>query len=99
MKPKVKGISIYELKPSMILAEDLILNGLTLVAKEIALNNSMIKKILEFYPSNTIYIYADEEETAVSSSQTLRQQSLIETENVLNHFQIKSQNRCPFHCT
>ena len=55
MKPKVKSISIYELKPSMILAEDLILNGLTLVAKEIALNSSMIKKILEFYPSNTIY--------------------------------------------
>ncbi len=92
MKPNVKSISIYELKPNMILAEDLILNGLTLVAKEIALNNSMIKKILEFYPSNTIYIYADEEEIIVPSSQNLREQSLIQTENVLNHFSNRIDN-------
>ena len=86
MKQAVKGINIYELKPNMILAEDLILNGLTLVAKEIALNNSMIKKILEFYPSNTIYIYDDEVDQIESSSQNLRQQNLIQAENVLNHF-------------
>lgn len=86
MKQKVKSISIYDLKPNMILAEDLILNGLTLVAKQITLNNSMIKKILEFYPSDTIYIYADEEETVVPSSQNLRKQNLIQTENVLNNF-------------
>jgi len=86
MKPAVKGISIYELKPNMILAEDLILNGLTLVAKEIALNNSMIKKILEFYPFNTIYIYDNEVDSVEFNSQNLRHQKLIETENVLNHF-------------
>lgn len=33
MIQNVKRISIYELKPNMILAEDLMLNGLTLVAK------------------------------------------------------------------
>jgi HD-GYP domain-containing protein (c-di-GMP phosphodiesterase class II) len=86
MKPKIKRISIYGLRPDMILAEDLILNGLTLVAKEIALNDSMIKKIVEFYPSNTIYIYDDEEETSVSNSQNLGKQRLIQTENVLNDF-------------
>ena len=86
MKPKIKNISIYELKPSMILAEDLILSGSTLVAKEIALNDLMIKKILEFYPLSTICIHDAEEETAASSSQNLRKQSLIQTENILNHF-------------
>lgn len=86
MKAKVKSISIYELQPSMILAEDLILNGLTLVAKEIALNNLMIKKILEFYPSNTIYIYVDKDELDVPSSELSKQESFIKTENILIHF-------------
>ncbi|MBU3144180.1 HD-GYP domain-containing protein [Clostridium sp. CF012] len=81
MKPNVKSISIYELKPRMILSENLILNGLTLVAKEVVLNSTTIKKILELYPLNTISIYNDDEETVVSSSQTL-----IQTENVLNNF-------------
>jgi len=84
MKTKVKSINIYGLKPGMILTEDLVLNGLTLVAKKIALNSSMIKKILEFYPSDTISIY--EQETAVPISQNSRQENLIETENILNHF-------------
>ena len=86
MKSKVKSINIYELKPSMILAENLILNGLTLVAKEIALNDSMIKKILEFYPSDTVIIYESEKEIITPNSQSLRKQSLIQTENLLNHF-------------
>jgi len=92
MKPKVKSINIYELQPNMILADDLILNGLTLVAKEIALNNSMIKKILEFYPSNIITIYESEEETVVPTSQNLKKESLIQTENVLNRFSKKIDN-------
>ncbi|WP_291635603.1 HD-GYP domain-containing protein [Clostridium sp.] len=92
MKPKVISISIYDLKPSMILAEDLILNGLTLVAKKIALNNLMIEKILEFYPTNTINIYEAGEESLASSSPNLKAQSLIETENVLNHFSSRIDN-------
>ena len=86
MKSKVKSISIYELNPGMILAEDIIVNSLTLVTKETTLNNSMIKKILEFYPSNTINIYADEKEAIRSRSQNLNQQNLIQTKNVLNNF-------------
>jgi HD-GYP domain-containing protein (c-di-GMP phosphodiesterase class II) len=85
MKTKVKNINIYELKPNMILSEDLILNGLTLVTKEIALNNSMIKKILEFYPLNTINVY-DNDEINIPSSQISREQNLIQTEIVLNRF-------------
>lgn len=89
MKQNVKSISIYDLKPNMILSEDLILNGLTLVSKNIALNSSIIKKILEFYPSDTLYIYAGGEKIAVPSSQISREQSLIQTENILNHFSSK----------
>jgi len=85
MKTKVKSINIYGLKPGMILTEDLVLNGLTLVAKKIALNSSMIKKILEFYPSDTISIY-EQEQVAIPISQNSRQENLIETENILNHF-------------
>lgn len=86
MEKKVKNISIYDLKPSMILAEDLVLNGLALVKKEIELTNSMIKKILEFYPLNTIRIFEHGEDTVESALQTLRQQSLIKTENTLSEF-------------
>ncbi len=86
MKLKVKNISIYELKPSMILSDDLVLNGLTLVAKEVALNSTMIKKILEFYPSGTINIYTSDEGPIVPTSSNLRQENLIQTENTLNHF-------------
>lgn len=86
MKSKVKSISIYDLKPGMVLAEDLTLNGLTLVTKETALNISMIKKILEFYPADTIHIYTYDEESIAPSPESLRQQSLIQTENVLNSF-------------
>ncbi|MCB2290097.1 HD-GYP domain-containing protein [Clostridium sp. CS001] len=86
MEKKVKNISIYDLKPNMILSEDLVLNGLTLVTKEVPLNNSMIKKILEFYPSNTISIYLTEEEAIISAMQDSRQQVLIQTENKLSKF-------------
>jgi len=89
MKPKVKSISIYELKPNMILAENLILNGLTLVAKEIALNNSMINKILEFYPSDTIIVYESKDDPVIPSLRDSRKQALIKTENLLNHFSNK----------
>jgi len=89
MKPNVKSISIYDLKPNMILAENLILDGVTLVAKEIALNSSIIKKIVEFYPSNTIHIYESGEELLKSSSQNSREQTLIQTENILNRFSNK----------
>lgn len=92
MKPMVKSISIYELKSGMILVEDLILNGLTLVATEIPLSSSMIKKILEFYPSDTISIYAYEEETLLPGSQNSRQENLIQTENILNHFSTRIDN-------
>lgn len=86
MEKKVKNISIYDLKPNMILSEALVLNGLTLVTKEVPLNNSMIKKILEFYPSNTISIYLTEEEAMASALQGSRQQVLIQTENTLSEF-------------
>lgn len=86
MIPNVKRISIYELKPNMILAEDLMLNGLTLVPKKVSLNAMMIKKIFDFYPSNTTYIYTDEKKIIAPSIQTPEQQNLIETENLLNHF-------------
>ncbi|MBU3158235.1 HD-GYP domain-containing protein [Clostridium frigoris] len=86
MMPTVKRISIYELKPNMILAENLMLNGLTLVAKNISINVMMIKKIIEFYPSNTIYIYTNEKEAVTPSIQTPEKRSFIETENLLNHF-------------
>jgi len=89
MKQKVKSINIYELQPSMMLAEDLILNGLTLVTKKVALNNLIIEKILEFYPSNTISICSYEEKEAPSSSQNLRAQSIIQTEVLLNNFSKK----------
>ncbi|MGH4052409.1 MAG: HD-GYP domain-containing protein [Clostridium sp.] len=89
MEPTVKSISIYDLKPNMILAENLILEGVTLVAKEIALNSSIIKKIVEFYPSNSIQIYVSGEELVAPSSQNSRAQSLIETENILNRFSNK----------
>lgn len=86
MIPIVKSINIYKLIPNMILAEDLILSGITLVAKGIALNSSMIKKILESYPLDTISIYAKEEEETLPIHQNTRQESFIETENILNHF-------------
>jgi len=86
VEKKVKNISIYDLKPNMILSEALVLNGLTLVTKEVPLNNSMIKKILEFYPSNTISIYLTEEEAMASALQCSRQQVLIQTENTLSEF-------------
>jgi len=86
MIPNVKRISIYELKPNMILAENLMLNGLTLVAKNISINIMMIKKIIEFYPSNTIYIYTNEKKAVAPSMHTPEKQSFIETENLLNHF-------------
>ena len=86
MEQKVKSVSVYALKPSMILAEDIVLNGLTLVAKEIQLNNSMIKKILEFYPSDTIRIYDTTQEPIASDSKTSRSQSLIQTESILSYF-------------
>ncbi|MBU3158280.1 HD-GYP domain-containing protein [Clostridium frigoris] len=89
MKPNVKNISIYDLKPNMILTENLVLDGVTLVAKEIALNSSVIKKIVEFYPSNTVHIYVSGEELVVPSSQNSREQSLIQTENILNRFSNK----------
>ena len=92
MKQKVKSISIYKLKPNMILAEDLILNGLTLVTKEIALNSSMIKKILEFYPSDNISIYDHEQDITATISQKSRQEKIIETENVINHFSSRMDN-------
>ncbi len=66
MKKSIKNVSVYELKPNMILAKDLIINGITLVAKEISLNESMIKKILEFYPNDNLYIYASEDETCTA---------------------------------
>jgi len=91
MKPNIKSISIYELKPNMILAENLTLDGVNLVAAEIALDSSMIKKIVEFYPSNTLYIYSSGEELVVSSSQISREQSLIQTENILNRFSNKDR--------
>ncbi|MBU3155464.1 HD-GYP domain-containing protein [Clostridium estertheticum] len=86
MTPNVKRISIYELKPNIILAENLMLNGLTLVAKNISLNIMMIKKIIEFYPSNTIYIYVNEKETVTPSIQDSKGQSFIESESLLNNF-------------
>jgi HD-GYP domain-containing protein (c-di-GMP phosphodiesterase class II) len=86
VEKRVKSISIYDLKPSMILSEDLVINGLTLVTKEIPLNNSMIKKILEFYPLNTIRIYEYVEETIDSALLASREKSLIQTENTLNDF-------------
>jgi HD-GYP domain-containing protein (c-di-GMP phosphodiesterase class II) len=86
MGRKVKSVSVYDLKPNMILAEDLVLNGLTLVAKEIQLTNSMIKKILEFYPSDTIYICDLAQEPIVPSLGISRNESLIQTENVLSNF-------------
>lgn len=89
MKPNVKSISIYELEPNMILAENLVLDGVTLVAKEIELNSSVIKKIVEFYPSNTVHISVNGEELVVPSSQNSREQSLIQTENILNRFSNK----------
>jgi HD-GYP domain-containing protein (c-di-GMP phosphodiesterase class II) len=92
MIPIIKSISIYNLKPNMVLAEDLILNGITLVAKEIALNSSMIKKILEFYPLDTISIYAEEKETLVSPQPKTRQENYIETENILKHFSNRFDN-------
>ncbi|MBW9156704.1 HD-GYP domain-containing protein [Clostridium tagluense] len=87
MKPKVKSISIYELKPNMILAEDLILNGLNLLTKESALNSSIIKKILDFYPSNTISINDFEQAMEEPISQRLTQ-----TEKVLNNFSNRINN-------
>ncbi|MBU3128043.1 HD-GYP domain-containing protein [Clostridium tagluense] len=87
MKPKVKSISIYELKPNMILAEDLILNGLNLLTKESALNSSIIKKILDFYPSNTISI--NDFERAIEEPISQR---LIQTEKVLNNFSNRIDN-------
>ncbi|MBZ9636504.1 HD-GYP domain-containing protein [Clostridium sp. FP1] len=92
MKPTVKNISIYELKTGMILAEDLILNGLTLVTNKSTLNSSIIQKILDFYPLDTISIYAQESETIVPISQNSRQNNLIETENKLNHFSNRIDN-------
>ncbi len=89
MKPNVESVSIYELKPNMILAENLILDGVSLFAKETSLNSLIIKKIIEFYPSTTIHIYASGEELVVPSSQNSREQSLIETENTLNRFSNK----------
>lgn len=89
MKPNVKSISIYELEPNMILAENLVLDGVTLVAMGIELNSSVIKKIVEFYPSNTVRINASGEELIVPISQNSRQQSLIQTENILNRFSNK----------
>lgn len=86
MKQSIKSISAYDLKPSMILAEDLILNGLTLVAKEVELNDSMIKKILEFYTSDTIFIYELSQDSTDSSLKTSRNESLLKTENVLGDF-------------
>ncbi|MGH4118497.1 HD-GYP domain-containing protein [Clostridium sp.] len=91
MKTKVNNINIYELKPNMILSEDLILNGLTLVTKEVSLNNSMIKKILEFYPLNTINVY-DNGEMNIPDSQISREQNLIQTEIVLNRFSSNINN-------
>ncbi|GCD11179.1 HD-GYP domain-containing protein [Clostridium tagluense] len=87
MRPKVKSISIYELKPNMILAEDLILNGLNLLTKESALNSSIIKKILDFYPSNTISINDFEQAMEEPISQRLTQ-----TEKVLNNFSNRIDN-------
>ena len=92
MIPMVKSISIYKLKPNMILAENLILSGITLVAKEIALNSSMIEKILEFYPSDTISIYVQKEDTLVPLHQKTRQDNFIETENILQHFSNRMSN-------
>ncbi|MBU3175429.1 HD-GYP domain-containing protein [Clostridium estertheticum] len=86
MITNVKRISIYELKPNMILSEDLMLNGLTLVAKKTLLNVIMIKKIIKFYPSNTIYIYVNEENTVTPSVQDSNEQSLIKAESLLNNF-------------
>jgi HD-GYP domain-containing protein (c-di-GMP phosphodiesterase class II) len=86
VEKRVKSISIYDLKPSMILSEDLVINGLTLVTKELPLNNSMIKKILEFYPLNTIRIYEYVEETIDSALLASREKSLIQTENTLKDF-------------
>jgi HD-GYP domain-containing protein (c-di-GMP phosphodiesterase class II) len=86
VQKRAKNISIYDLKPSMILSEDLVLNGLTLVTKEIELTDSMIKKILEFYPSNTIRIYEQGEEAIASALKYLREQSSIQTENTLSNF-------------
>lgn len=92
MKSNVESISIYGLKPGMILAEDLILNGLTLVAKELALNSSIIKKILEFYPLDSVSIYTPKEEILIPSSENSRQENLIQTENILNHFSNRMDN-------
>ena len=86
MERKVKSISVYALKPGMILAEDLFLNGIILVAKEIELNNSMIKKIFEFYPLDTIRIYDIVQEPAVSTLKTSKSQSLMQTESILSYF-------------
>jgi HD-GYP domain-containing protein (c-di-GMP phosphodiesterase class II) len=86
VEKRVKSISIYDLKSSMILSEDLVINGLTLVTKEIPLNNSMIKKILEFYPLNTIRIYEYVEEAIDFALLALREKNLIQTENTLNYF-------------
>ncbi|MBU3111920.1 HD-GYP domain-containing protein [Clostridium lacusfryxellense] len=92
MKKNIKNVSVYELKPNMILAKDLIINSITLVAKEISLNESMIKKILEFYPNDNLYIYASEEETLLPTSQNLNVHSLIQTENLLNYFSKQISN-------
>ncbi|MBU3100218.1 MULTISPECIES: HD-GYP domain-containing protein [Clostridium] len=86
MSANVKRISIYDLKPNMILAENLMLNGLTLVAKNISLNIMMIKKIIKFYPSNTIYIYVNEKETLTPSFQDSKGHNFTETESLLNDF-------------
>ena len=92
MKSNVKSISIYGLKPGMILAENLILNGLTLVTKENALNSSIIKKILEFYPLDSVSIYSPEEATLLPSSEISRHDNLIQTEKILNHFSNRMDN-------
>ncbi|MBU3171500.1 HD-GYP domain-containing protein [Clostridium estertheticum] len=86
MITNVKRISIYDLKPNMILAENLMLNSLTLVAKKTTLNAIMIKKIIEFYPSNTIYIYVNQEKTLTPSVQGSNEQGLNKTEILLNNF-------------
>jgi HD-GYP domain-containing protein (c-di-GMP phosphodiesterase class II) len=83
---KIKNISIYDLKPDMILSADLVINGLTLVKKEVELTNSMIEKILEFYPSNSIQIFEPKESSMESEMQVLKQQNTIQTEKTLSAF-------------
>lgn len=85
----VKTISIYDLEPDMILAENLIVNSLILVAEGTILTISMVKRIIEICPFNTIHVYETQEEINVPNLSNSRERKLIQTENIINRFSNK----------